>query len=67
MSDEYDSPWKMALERYFPEFMEFFFPEVYTDIDWSLGYEFLDKGKHSGDDGLGSDPAWGLSPSRATP
>jgi hypothetical protein len=23
---DYDSPWKEALERYFPEFMAFFFP-----------------------------------------
>jgi hypothetical protein len=25
--DDYDSPWKTALERYFPEFMAFFFPK----------------------------------------
>lgn len=43
MSDEYDSPWKTALERYFPEFMAFFFPKVYTRIDWAAGYSFLDK------------------------
>src|SRR5438874_8225928 len=41
--DEYDSPWKEALERYFPPFMEFFFPVAYQDIDWSRGYQFLDK------------------------
>jgi hypothetical protein len=41
--DEYDSPWKEALERYFPPFMEFFFPQAYQEIDWSRGYEFLDK------------------------
>jgi hypothetical protein len=39
----YDSPWKEALERYFPEFMEFFFPGAYADIAWQEGYEFLDK------------------------
>jgi len=33
--DEYDSPWKEAVEHYFPEFMEFYFPEAYTQIDWS--------------------------------
>ncbi|EFI35600.1 conserved hypothetical protein [Desulfonatronospira thiodismutans ASO3-1] len=43
MSDEYDSPWKVALERYFPEFMEFYFPGIFADIDWSSGYDFLDK------------------------
>jgi len=40
---EYDSPWKEALDLYFPEFMAFFLPEAYADIDWSRGYEFLDK------------------------
>ncbi|MFC1708307.1 transposase [Planctomycetota bacterium] len=39
----YDSPWKEALERFFPAFMELLFPEVHRDIDWSEGFEFLDK------------------------
>ncbi len=43
MSDNYDSPWKDILERYFPEFMGFFFPEAYQEIDWSKGYESLDQ------------------------
>jgi hypothetical protein len=42
MSD-YDSPWKEMLEGYFPDFMAFFFPEAYEDIDWARGYENLDK------------------------
>ncbi|HTE20367.1 MAG TPA: hypothetical protein VK689_18540, partial [Armatimonadota bacterium] len=41
--EDYDSPWKEALERYFPPFLAFFFPVAYADIDWSRGYEFLDK------------------------
>ncbi len=41
--DNYDSPWKEAIEKYFVQFMEFFFPEAYNEIDWSKGYEFLDK------------------------
>ncbi|MBN1546450.1 MAG: hypothetical protein JW902_07315 [Syntrophaceae bacterium] len=40
---DYDSPWKEILERYFPEFLEFFFPVAYEGIDWSQGHEFLDK------------------------
>jgi hypothetical protein len=40
--DEYDSPWKEAIERYFEAFMAFFFPEAHAGIDWSRGYEFLD-------------------------
>ena len=40
---QYDSPWKEALDIYFPEFMEFFFPNAYQEIDWNKGYETLDK------------------------
>ena len=40
---DYDSPWKDILEAYFEEFMAFFFPTAYVDIDWRKGYEFLDK------------------------
>lgn len=43
MPDEYDSPWKEILSAYFPDFMEFFFPDAYAGIDWSRGYNFLDK------------------------
>src|SRR5215210_1551587 len=42
-SDAYDSPWKEALEHYFEPFLAFFFPRAHSDIDWSRGYEFLDK------------------------
>lgn len=40
---DYDSPWKEVLERYFKEFMQFFFPTAYRGIEWSKPYEFLDK------------------------
>ena len=40
--DDLDSPWKEALERYFPEFMELLFPEVAREVDWSKGFEFCD-------------------------
>ncbi len=40
---EYDNPWKEALELYFKDFMSFFFPYIHAEIDWSKGYEFLDK------------------------
>ena len=43
MTDDYDSPWKEILERYFPDFMAFFFPHAAAQIDWSRGYETLDK------------------------
>ncbi len=40
---DFDSPWKDILEYYFEEFIAFFFPLAYTEIDWTRGYEFLDK------------------------
>jgi len=41
-AENYDSPWKEAIEHYFPEFMAFYFPDAYTAIDWSTKYTFLD-------------------------
>jgi hypothetical protein len=41
--DDYDSPWKEALERYLPDFLALLFPQAHAGIDWSKGYEFLDK------------------------
>lgn len=43
VTDDYDSPWKEAVEHYFPEFMAFYFPDAYAEIDWSKGYDFLDQ------------------------
>jgi hypothetical protein len=42
-ADDYDSPWKEAIEHYFPEFMAFYFPDAAVQIDWSQGYTFLDQ------------------------
>jgi len=42
-SIDFDSPWKETLEHYFEDFMAFFFPQASASIDWSRGYEFLDK------------------------
>ena len=41
--DEYDSPWKEALEVYFEPFMALLFPEIHGDIDWSCPPVLLDK------------------------
>jgi len=38
-----DSPWKEVLEAYFPQAMQFFFPQTAALIDWERPYEFLDK------------------------
>jgi hypothetical protein len=43
MSTDYDSPWKEALDVYFEPFVALLFPEVHRQIDWSRGYESLDK------------------------
>lgn len=43
VADSLDSPWKDALEHYFPEFLAFFFPDAYAGIDWHRSYQFLDK------------------------
>ena len=40
---DYDSPWKTVLERYFPDFLAFFFPDAHAGIDWTHGYSLLDK------------------------
>lgn len=40
---EYDSPWKQILQLYFQDFMLFFFPQAYEQIDWTKEPEFLDK------------------------
>jgi hypothetical protein len=42
-ADDYDSPWKIALHLYLTWFLAFFFPRIHADIDWSRGYEALDK------------------------
>ncbi|CAN2041178.1 Cytosolic protein [Candidatus Magnetomoraceae bacterium gMMP-15] len=41
--DDFDSPWKDILTIYFKDFLEFFFPVIYSEIDWSRGYISLDK------------------------
>jgi hypothetical protein len=42
---DHDSPWKGALEGYFPEFLALLFPRIYAGIDWSRGHRFLDYGR----------------------
>ena len=43
MSADFDSPWKEALDTYFDRFVALLFPAVHAEIDWSRGYESLDK------------------------
>ena len=40
---DYDGAWKEALDLFFQAFLAFYYPRVHADIDWSRGYESLDK------------------------
>jgi hypothetical protein len=40
---DFDSPWKEALDVYFEPFVSFCFPQIHGQIDWSRGYESLEK------------------------
>ena len=42
-TDDFDSPWKDALTRYFPEFLAFYFPQAHAGIDWRQPHRFLDE------------------------
>ena len=39
----YDSPWKQIIEELLEPFLEFFFPQIYNDIDFSREYEVKSK------------------------
>ena len=40
---EFDSPWKESLDVYFQSFLQLCFPAVHSEIDWTRGYQPLDK------------------------
>lgn len=40
---DYDSPWKEIIERFFREFVQFFLPAAYAEINWSRPPEFLER------------------------
>lgn len=42
-ADDYDTPWKDAVMRYFREFMAFYFPQAHDTIDWRQPRSFLDQ------------------------
>ena len=39
----FDEAWKKVIERFFPNLLRFFVPELYCDIDFEKGFSFLDK------------------------
>jgi hypothetical protein len=40
---DWDSPWKETLQHFLRAVLAFFFPDLHDAIDWSKGYESLDK------------------------
>jgi hypothetical protein len=40
---DWDSPWKETLHHFLHAVLAFFFPDLHGAIDWSKGYESLDK------------------------
>jgi YD repeat-containing protein len=43
---DFDSPWKEALDYFLEPFLALFFPLVHAGINWTKGYESLDKELH---------------------
>ncbi|MCK5887058.1 MAG: DUF4351 domain-containing protein [Alcanivorax sp.] len=41
--DDYDSPWKEAIEIMLADFMAFYFPDAWQAIDWQQPHRFLDQ------------------------
>ena len=39
----FDEAWKKVIERFFPQFLLFFAPKLYEDVDFSKPFTFLDK------------------------
>src|SRR5262249_35477679 len=46
LTSDFDTPWKDALAYFLERFLAFFYPEIHADIDWSKGYDSLDKEFH---------------------
>ncbi|MCU0286990.1 MAG: hypothetical protein MUF15_11395, partial [Acidobacteria bacterium] len=40
---KYDAAWKNFIKKHFKDFLEFFFPNIHNDIDFTRKPEFLDK------------------------
>ena len=39
----FDEAWKKVIERFFPQLLGFFIPELYEDVDLEKKISFLDK------------------------
>ena len=40
---DFDGNWKESIVEFFPDFVQFFLPQLYPDIDFSVPPEYLDK------------------------
>jgi hypothetical protein len=45
-ASDFDSPWKESLDHFLEPFLAFFFPAIHADLNWTKGYEPLDKELH---------------------
>ena len=43
---DYDTQWKAVIEAYFNDFVDFFLPELYKEVDFSFAPQFMDKELH---------------------
>lgn len=41
--NDYDSAWKDVIEGVFPDFIKFFYPDAFDEIDWGKKFRFLNK------------------------
>ena len=48
INQDYDYLWKAVLRLFIQDFIKFFFPDKYDEIDWSKGVEFLDRNEVKG-------------------
>ncbi len=56
MADDYDSPWKEAIDQLFADFLLFFFPRAHAQVDWSQPHVFLEQELRSIAPDSSSDP-----------
>ncbi|MEN9613452.1 MAG: hypothetical protein RLZZ628_4266, partial [Bacteroidota bacterium] len=40
---DYDGIWKKIISEFFPDFINFFLPNLYTRVDWNIPPEFLEQ------------------------
>lgn len=43
LRNDFDTPWKEILDTYFALFIQYCYPDIADQIDWSRQYESLDK------------------------